>query len=738
MPRAHLIFLLALGLYTFTLAPDLLPADAGEYQVVGAVLGVAHPPGFALYTLLSWLTTQVLFFVSPALAINFLSALIAAGTVSLLYRLVERETDSALAGVIAAGALAFSTTFWAQATTANVRILAAGAMMLALERVARYRQTRRERHFSHVMLALGIGVAHHASTVFMAAVIGLYAVWLNPTLVRRPQLFLWGGLPFLTWLYFPLRAGSFGAPEHIATLNGFFEHILARGFAGDMLYFASLTALPDRLSIFANILTFQFVALSLGLMGLGLFISLWRARSLGVLWLLAALVHSFIAITYRAPQTVEYLLPAYLPLAVWAGYASAELWRGIKLFTGVRLRPFIALSVATLALGPQASAIFPSYLTLARDTSTRDYVTQLLEAAPPNALILAAWHWATPLWYAQQVEGQRPDVEVRYVYPRGDSLAQTWVDEIQANVTARPVFVTSFYPTEFGALSTRFISVGSAWQALADPLTTPPTNLTGAQHFGDLEFLGFHLETATSSELDQPIMLLTAWRAPTTSPVLNFFVHLVGADGQLYGQMDVNHTRYAAHEVLLNRYTLFPVVSAPPGEYHLLAGAYLPDGLRLAEATLTTLTLTPASINLPATFIPFGNELALASAAWPQRPFHPSETLTVDLSFLAVRPITKDYTINVTLADTDWRWQVAVDATPAGGAIPTLKWIAGSQVTDRHTLTIPADAPPGRARLTLVIYDAFTQTPLPIRDEHWLGQSAVELGEIDVTVVGNQ
>ncbi|MEZ4518407.1 MAG: hypothetical protein R3C44_16835 [Chloroflexota bacterium] len=34
------------GLYVRTLAPDVLPADSGELQVVATTLGVAHPPDF--------------------------------------------------------------------------------------------------------------------------------------------------------------------------------------------------------------------------------------------------------------------------------------------------------------------------------------------------------------------------------------------------------------------------------------------------------------------------------------------------------------------------------------------------------------------------------------------------------------------------------------------------------------------------------------------------------------------
>ena len=42
------VFIAALLLYILTLAPSVLPADAGEFQLVAATLGVAHPPGYPL------------------------------------------------------------------------------------------------------------------------------------------------------------------------------------------------------------------------------------------------------------------------------------------------------------------------------------------------------------------------------------------------------------------------------------------------------------------------------------------------------------------------------------------------------------------------------------------------------------------------------------------------------------------------------------------------------------------
>src|SRR3989304_3285651 len=83
--------LFSLLLYSLTLSKDILPADGGEFQGVGA----ASPP------------------------LVFLS------------RAVQRLTQSRLAGISSALALGFSTTFWAQATTANVRMLTALATALA-------------------------------------------------------------------------------------------------------------------------------------------------------------------------------------------------------------------------------------------------------------------------------------------------------------------------------------------------------------------------------------------------------------------------------------------------------------------------------------------------------------------------------------------------------------------------------------------------------------------------------
>ena len=77
-------------LYVNTVAPGLLPADAGELQLVAAKLGVAHPTGFPLYTMLANLATRLPIGPSEAYRVNLLSALTSASTVLLVYLAVRR------------------------------------------------------------------------------------------------------------------------------------------------------------------------------------------------------------------------------------------------------------------------------------------------------------------------------------------------------------------------------------------------------------------------------------------------------------------------------------------------------------------------------------------------------------------------------------------------------------------------------------------------------------------------
>ena len=245
---------------------------------------------------------------------------------------------------------------------------------------------------------MGFGLIHHPSLVFLIAVGLLFAVVTDPALLRSPRRWvgplLAGLVGLLPLLYLPLRAGAAvrGASPELATLSGFLEHALATGFRGDLFYYLAPADLAPRLLIMGNVMTFQFALPLLLGMGVGLAWLLGRDRPLALL-LVCALA--------GLPGRLRRWGGAAVPLAV--------------LFTS-----FVVIA----ALG-QLGHISASGREHEGDSADR-YARRLLADAPPDAVILAHWHWATPLWYMQEVEGARLDVDVRFVFPEGEPYDATW------------------------------------------------------------------------------------------------------------------------------------------------------------------------------------------------------------------------------------------------------------------------------------------------------------------------
>jgi len=125
--------LLAMAVYAFTLAPGIPAGDSGELIAVAASGGVAHAPGYPLYTLLAHAWIALVPVGSIAWRMNLLSAVCAAIAVFVLVRTVMRLTASRWAAAVAGALLAFSPPLWKNALVAEVFALHAllGAALLA-------------------------------------------------------------------------------------------------------------------------------------------------------------------------------------------------------------------------------------------------------------------------------------------------------------------------------------------------------------------------------------------------------------------------------------------------------------------------------------------------------------------------------------------------------------------------------------------------------------------------------
>ena len=93
-----LVGLAGFVLYAATAAPSIVrfDDDSLEFQLVGPTLGIAHPTGYPLYTLLGGLWSRVLFPVGNwAWRMNLFSAVAGAVTVGLIYVFIQRVARQA-------------------------------------------------------------------------------------------------------------------------------------------------------------------------------------------------------------------------------------------------------------------------------------------------------------------------------------------------------------------------------------------------------------------------------------------------------------------------------------------------------------------------------------------------------------------------------------------------------------------------------------------------------------------
>ena len=85
-----IVFVAAFGFYAASISPSQVPGDPSEYTFIPWVFGIAHPPGYAFYTLLAGLWQRLVAIGSVAYRTHLLAATAGALSSALVYLIVQR------------------------------------------------------------------------------------------------------------------------------------------------------------------------------------------------------------------------------------------------------------------------------------------------------------------------------------------------------------------------------------------------------------------------------------------------------------------------------------------------------------------------------------------------------------------------------------------------------------------------------------------------------------------------
>jgi hypothetical protein len=417
-----LMFLLLTGVYFFHAAPTITTGDSAELAAVGGTLGIAHSPGYPLYSILSRLGCELIPWGGTAYRTNVLSALWSAAAIAVILLSVSIQTNSP-AALILIGLVCGMVPLWMQqAVVTEVfalnSFLAAVILYVVLQNVTITRAC-----FCAYLLGLGLGNNHTLLLLSPALVILFWPVWrerpLHNTLLLMGFMFL--GLSI--YLFIPLRAHRLPLMdwEEPTSWERFWKLFTRARYGSLQLAQGTLPPITwedvdQQVKYISQTLWTHYGLWSLAL-GLGLW-SGWKTahRRLTLALLMAFLttgviflVWTHLTVTSRTRYILDRFL--YLPLVpfnLFLGMGFVFLLDRLKRFHIDEVAVISLLGLGTL-IGMKAWPL-PSQR---QNYYVRDLGRDLLRNAPPQALLFAdrADEAEFSLAYLQRVENRRPDVQ---------------------------------------------------------------------------------------------------------------------------------------------------------------------------------------------------------------------------------------------------------------------------------------------------------------------------------------
>lgn len=419
-------------LYLSTLAPTVTAEDSGELITAAYTLGVAHPPGYPLWSILGKLFTLIPIG-TIAWRVNLLSAALGALAVGVLALIAFRFTRSFWASLTAALLFAASRDFWSQAVIAEVYTLNVLIFLLLVLFALRFEDTPRTRWLYLGAFTLGLGFTNHSTILPLAPVLFAWTFLRHRELFLKPVLMvnLVGALlaGFSIILYLPIRSAAdpfmdWGDPE---TLSGMFDHFLRRQYT-EAREPEPRTILGQGTLVLHFLGTFaaQFTLLLAPLAIFGAIENRRHERStfrlLLVLFLLTS--YGFIWLLNSTPDRQElyltrvFYLPAFAVAAVWMALGMAN----FSVMLALRFPHYQRTRHAGLTLLASAAVTFLVVRHFPVNDQRGNFLAEdwgrnILEGLKPEAIIIPSQdHTTFPMAYLQEVEGLRPDVTIAGKY----------------------------------------------------------------------------------------------------------------------------------------------------------------------------------------------------------------------------------------------------------------------------------------------------------------------------------
>jgi len=417
-----LVFCILLTVYLFCAPRTISLEDSGDFILSSLVNGIAHPPGYPLFTMMGSLFSS-LPLGTIAFRIHAMSALFAALTCVMVFWIAMQLIHIRSYAYLASLGFGLSRIFWSQAIIAEVYSLNTLFFFSILGMCLSFQLSGKRLHLFFIAFLFGLSLSNHLPLMMLSSPCYFFLLWdrrkdvqhILPSLVL---LFLLGLSPYIYMIirsqYDPLI--SFYGP--IESLQQFLYIVHRKGYSH--LDNSPSAGVLDSLLFMVFLsreMWQQFGAAGAILTGIG-FVRQWKLwpKNISIAFFLAFLGSSLMLVLLlqfdyeywnRAIFKVYPLIP-YGILSLWLGLGARELFHCVFQRTVVLklLLPVMIVSILGFIAKQNYDVNQRSDYLWARD-----YGQVILETLEENAIFITyADSDIGPLAYLHMVDGVRPDV----------------------------------------------------------------------------------------------------------------------------------------------------------------------------------------------------------------------------------------------------------------------------------------------------------------------------------------
>jgi len=449
-----LVFIISYIIYNFTAAPGLMFTDSGELAAVCTTLGIAHPTGYPLFTIVGYIYSLINFTgISNIAHLNHFAALMTSLSVMFFYliietilkniatiperkqkknkkdkskRIIEQVPENLRIIISAVSALiyAFALTIWQQAIMFEVyslQLLMFNIVILSMLRTW-YSDDNQKKDMYITAFFIGLAFANHMTTMLLIpAVLFLFFYKRNEGFDfsgERVKLLFLLLLPFAVglslYLYLPLRSATM--PEFnwgwvSRNFDKFWYHVSGKQYRVWM--FADAATMKINAEKFFDIFLYQFGWLGVIPLFAG-FIHIFKTNKAIFGFLVILVISNLIyAFNYGIHDIETYFSLSFIALIILTGIGLYSIFRKYTKYAALAfIIPMLSLAINYSENDYSSNRLVPEYTKILADN------------LDSNAIVISAqWdYFCSAFWYMQRVENYRPDI----VLIEKELLRRTW------------------------------------------------------------------------------------------------------------------------------------------------------------------------------------------------------------------------------------------------------------------------------------------------------------------------